>query len=81
MPKKLVETPFAITERQYEIIERALQAEGRAKAAVILVYETILAAHDVSVAEIVRIDGDVATGRTLVVCLPEKANGKQERSG
>lgn len=73
--KAPVETSLAITDLQYEMLERAEQVFLQAQANVKLVYDTILAGHDVGEAEVVRMD-ESKTGRVLVVRILENGSSK-----
>lgn len=65
------EQNLPLTQLQYEMLERVEQELLQARARVDLVYNTILAGHDIGTAEVVKIEGDAEEGRRLLVRVPK----------
>jgi len=67
------EIPLKITDTQFDLLTVAERESQQAQSNLRLVYNGILAAHDVQIAEIVRMD-DNGVGKVLVVRIPEGNN-------
>jgi len=65
------EIPLKITDTQVDLLTLAEREAQQAQSNLRLVYNGILAAHDIQIAEIVRMDQN-GTGKVLVVRVPDE---------